>query len=61
MVNSGLGVLALEKAEFDKLKKESNNITCLVVARLDANFQNCFENSGAYESKTQRSRNSFKS
>ena len=61
MVDSGLEALALEKAGFDKLQKESNDITCLVVACIDANFQNCFENSGAYESKTQRSRNSFNS
>jgi len=61
MVDSGLEASALEKAGFDKLKKESNDVTCLVVACIDANFQNCFENSGAYESKTQRSRNSFKS
>ena len=61
MVDSGLKALALEKAGFDKLKKKSNDITCLVMACLDANFQNCFENSGAYESKMQCSRNSFKS
>ena len=61
MVNSGLEALALEKAGFDKLKKESKNVTCLVVACIDANFQNCFENSDAYESETQRSRNGFKS
>ena len=61
MVDSGLEALALEKAGFDKLKKESNDVTCLLVACIDANFQNYFENSGAYESKTQRSRNSFMS
>ena len=61
MVDSGLEALALEKAGFDKLKKESKNVTCLVVACIDAKFQNSFENSGAYENKTQRSRNSFKS
>src|SRR5665213_2890003 len=61
MVDSGLEASALLKAGFDKLKKESNDVRCLVVACIDANFQNCFENSGAYESKTQRSRNSFKS
>ena len=42
MVDSGLEALALEKAGFDKLKKESNNTTCLVVACIDANFQKLF-------------------
>src|SRR5665213_1605704 len=61
LVEPGPEATAEEMAAFEKLKKDSNDVTCLMVACIDANFQNCFENSGAYESKTQRSRNSFKS
>ena len=42
LVDSGLEALALEKAGFDKLMKESNDITCFVVACIDANFSKLF-------------------
>jgi len=38
-----------EKAAFDKLKKESNDVTCLMLACMDANLQKQFEDSDAYE------------
>ena len=42
LVDSGPEALALEKAGFDKLKKESNEVTCLLLAWIDANFQKGF-------------------
>ena len=49
MVTPAETATAEEKAAFDKLKKESNDVTCLMLACMDANLQKQFEDWDAYK------------
>ena len=48
LVEPGSEATAVEKAAFEKLKKDSNDVTCLMLACMDASLQKQFEDSDAH-------------
>ena len=48
LVEPGPDATADEKAAFEKLKKDSNDVTCLMLACMDASLQKKFEDSDAH-------------